>query len=119
MPEVARAWVDQIGALASAAPIVTGGGKFWFDYYADLANSFDWERQVSRIDGQGCAEILRDPVGVVATIAPWNNPFGIMAGKLAPALIAGCTVVMKPAPETPLEAYILAEAAEAAGFPTG
>lgn len=119
MPEVARAWVDQIGALASAAPIVTGGGKFWFDYYADLANSFDWERQLSRIDGQGCAEILRDPVGVVATIAPWNNPFGIMAGKLAPALIAGCTVVMKPAPETPLEAYILAEAAEAAGFPDG
>src|SRR5690606_17914043 len=60
-----------------------------------------------------------DPVGVVAAIAPWNNPFGIMTGKLAPALIAGCTVIMKPAPETPIEAYIIAEAADAIGFPAG
>ncbi|PTS78642.1 aldehyde dehydrogenase [Sphingomonas sp. HMWF008] len=119
MPEVAQAWVDQIGALATAAPFVTGGGKFWFDYYADLADHYEWVREVPRFDGQGVARIVREPAGVVAAIAPWNNPFGIMAGKLAPALIAGCTVVMKPAPETPLEAYILAEAAEAAGLPEG
>ncbi|PZO05947.1 MAG: aldehyde dehydrogenase [Alphaproteobacteria bacterium] len=119
MPEIAQAWVDQIGALATAAPFVTGGGKFWFDYYADLASRFDWIRDVSRFDGQGSARIVREPAGVVAAIAPWNNPFGIMAGKVAPALMAGCTVVMKPAPETPLEAYILAEAADAAGLPDG
>ncbi len=119
MPEVAQAWVDQIGALATAAPFVTGGGKFWFDYYAGLADTYDWVRQVPRLDGQGSARLAREPAGVVAAIAPWNNPFGIMAGKLAPALLAGCTVVMKPAPETPLEAYIIAEAAEAAGLPPG
>ncbi len=62
---------------------------------------------------------MREPVGVVAAIAPWNNPFGIMTGKIAPALLAGCTVVMKPAPETPIETYIIAEAAQAAGFPDG
>ena len=119
MPEIARAWVDQIGALATAAPFVTGGGKFWFDYYAGLGDEFDWVRETTRIDGSGKAMVVREPAGVVAAIAPWNNPFGIVAGKVAPALMAGCTVVMKPAPETPLEAYILAEAAEAAGLPPG
>ena len=119
MPLVARAWVDQIGALATLAPAVTGGGKFWFDYYADLADKYDWVKEWPRFDGQGVARVVREPVGVTAAIAPWNNPFGIMAGKVAPALLAGCTVVMKPAPETPIEAYILAEAAEEAGLPAG
>jgi acyl-CoA reductase-like NAD-dependent aldehyde dehydrogenase len=62
---------------------------------------------------------VREPVGVVAAIAPWNAPFMIMITKIAPALLAGCTVIMKPSPETPLETYILAEAAEAAGIPPG
>ena len=57
--------------------------------------------------------MVHEPVGVVAAIAPWNGPFGIMANKVAYALLTGCTVVMKPSPETPLEAYIIAEAAEA------
>jgi acyl-CoA reductase-like NAD-dependent aldehyde dehydrogenase len=58
-------------------------------------------------------------VGVVAAIAPWNGPYGIMLNKVAYALAAGCCVIMKPSPETPLEAYIIAEAAEAAGIPAG
>ncbi len=62
---------------------------------------------------------MHEPVGVVASIAPWNGPFGIMASKVANALITGCTVIMKPSPETPLEAYIIAEACEAAGVPAG
>lgn len=119
MPDIARAWVDQIGALAVAAPMVTGGGKFWFDYYSDLADRYPFDAEVPRFDGGGVARIVKEPVGVVAAIAPWNNPFGILAGKVAPALIAGCTVVMKPAPETPLEAYMLAEAIEEAGLPKG
>lgn len=119
LPQIQRAWIDQVGALAAAAPMVVGGGKFWFDYYADIAERFDWDRPMPRFDGQGRAHIVREPVGVVAAIAPWNNPFGIMASKVAPALIAGCTVVMKPAPETPIEAYIIAEAAEEAGLPPG
>lgn len=119
LPEIQRAWIDQTGALAGVAPMVVGGGKFWFDYYADLAERFEWDRPVPRFDGQGTAHIVREAAGVVAAIAPWNNPFGIMASKVAPALIAGCTIVMKPAPETPIEAYILAEAAQEAGLPAG
>jgi acyl-CoA reductase-like NAD-dependent aldehyde dehydrogenase len=65
------------------------------------------------------AIVAQEPVGVVAAIAPWNAPYGIMLNKVAYALAAGCTVVMKPSPETPLEAYIIAEAAEAAGVPPG
>lgn len=119
LPEIERAWIDQIGALAVAAPFVIGGGKFWFDFYADLAGRYEWDRGVPRFDGQGTAHIVREPAGVVAAIAPWNNPFGIMASKVAPALVAGCTVIMKPAPETPIEAYIIAEAAQEAGLPAG
>ncbi len=119
MPEVAAAWTEQIGALASFAPFVTGAGKAAFDQFANLAESFAWEELRALNDGPGSGLVVHEPVGVVAAIAPWNNPFGIMAGKLAPALAAGCTVIMKPAPETPIEAYILAEAVEAVGFPPG
>jgi acyl-CoA reductase-like NAD-dependent aldehyde dehydrogenase len=65
------------------------------------------------------AIVAHEPVGVVAAIAPWNAPYGIMLNKVAYALAAGCTVIMKPSPETPLETYIIAEAAEAAGVPAG
>jgi aldehyde dehydrogenase (NAD+) len=119
LPELSRAWVDQIGALAFVAPFVIGGGKFWLDYYANLARDFDWEVERKLNDGPGRGLVVREAVGVVAAIAPWNNPFGIMTSKLAPALVAGCCVIMKPAPETPIEAYILAEAAEQAGIPEG
>jgi acyl-CoA reductase-like NAD-dependent aldehyde dehydrogenase len=119
MPEVAAAWTEQIGALASFAPFVTGAGKVVFEQFAGLAEGFAWEEPRDLNDGPGSGLVVHEPVGVVAAIAPWNNPFGIMAGKLAPALAAGCTVIMKPAPETPIEAYILAEAVEAVGFPPG
>ncbi|MFJ6805769.1 aldehyde dehydrogenase [Streptomyces anulatus] len=63
--------------------------------------------------------VRREPVGVVAAVTPWNVPQLTTAGKLAPALLAGCTVVLKPSPETPLDAYLLAEVCEAAGLPEG
>lgn len=119
IPELADAWVEQIGALAGVAPFVISGGVGWFDFYASLAATYPWTEQRALSDSPGTGLVLREPVGVVAAIAPWNNPFGIMTGKIAPALLAGCTVVMKPSPETPLEAYIIAEAAQAAGLPAG
>jgi acyl-CoA reductase-like NAD-dependent aldehyde dehydrogenase len=119
IPELADAWVEQIGALAHVAPFVITGGVNWFDFYADLAETYPWVEERPLHDRAGTGLIFREPVGVVAAIAPWNNPFGIMTGKIAPALLAGCVVVMKPAPETPIEAYIIAEAAEAAGLPPG
>ncbi len=63
--------------------------------------------------------VIKQPVGVVACITPWNFPNAMLARKIAPALAAGCTVVCKPANETPLSAFALAELAERAGIPKG
>ncbi len=63
--------------------------------------------------------MTKEPVGVVGAIAPWNVPLFIASAKLAPALLAGCTVVFKPAPETPLDAFLLAELFAEAGLPEG
>lgn len=117
-PELARAWTVQVGGLASFAPIMTGGATATFLQIAGYADSFTFvERRPSiQVD---TAIVAHEPAGVVAAIAPWNAPYGIMASKVAYALVAGCTVIMKPSPETPLEAYIMAEAAEAAGIPAG
>ncbi|MFG2131601.1 aldehyde dehydrogenase [Streptomyces sp. NPDC048751] len=63
--------------------------------------------------------VRREPVGVVAAVVPWNVPQFVAAAKLAPALLTGCTVVLKPSPESPLDAYLLAEIATEAGLPEG
>jgi aldehyde dehydrogenase (NAD+) len=67
----------------------------------------------------GTSLIVREPIGVVAAITPWNYPLHQAMGKLAPALAVGCTVVLKPASGTPLHALLLADAAAAAGLPAG
>ncbi len=102
-----------------------GGTKFAafgaaasFDYYADLAATFPWE-EPSRPARGGFGLLVREPVGVVGAIIPWNAPMPQIGMKLAPALIAGCTVILKTSPEAPGEGYLFAEAAEAAGLPPG
>jgi aldehyde dehydrogenase (NAD+) len=118
VPELAAAWTAQVGGLASFAPMMHGGSMVQLRGIAALGESFAWvERRPSQMIDT--ALVVREPVGVVAGIAPWNAPFGIMANKVFYTLIAGGTVIMKPSPETPLEAYIIAEAAEAAGLPAG
>jgi acyl-CoA reductase-like NAD-dependent aldehyde dehydrogenase len=63
--------------------------------------------------------LVREPVGVVGAIIPWNAPIGLITYKLAPALLAGCTVVLKCSPEAPGDAYVVAEVADAIGLPAG
>jgi aldehyde dehydrogenase (NAD+) len=117
--ELAAAFIAQVGVLTGFASAVISAGTEVFKSYPDIADRYEWiKEQPSSIPGN-TALVIREAVGVVAAIAPWNAPYMIMAQKVAPALIAGCTVVMKPSPETPLEAYILAEAAEEAGLPPG
>jgi len=117
--ELARAFVAEIGALASFAPFAAMGGTGTFDSYANIAEQYEWvKEQPSTVPGHKVL-VIREPVGVVAAISPWNMPYAIMAQKVAPALVAGCCVIMKPSPETPLDAYIIAEAAERAGLPPG
>jgi acyl-CoA reductase-like NAD-dependent aldehyde dehydrogenase len=72
-----------------------------------------WEEEV------GNSRVLREPVGVVGAITPWNYPLNQIGAKVAPALAAGCTVVLKPSEIVPLNAFILAEVIESVGLPPG
>jgi aldehyde dehydrogenase (NAD+) len=81
--------------------------------YVEIAALMDEVREV------GNSLVVREPVGVCAFINPWNYPLHQLIGKLAPALAAGCTVVVKPSQETPLHAFLLAEMIEAIGLPAG
>lgn len=83
------------------------------EHYVEIAALMDEVREV------GNSLVLREPVGVCAFINPWNYPLHQLIGKLAPALAAGCTVVVKPSQETPLHAFLLAEMIEAIGLPAG
>ena len=87
------------------------------DYYVNLARTFAFDELRQGVLGQ--TWVLREPIGVVGAIIPWNVPLFVAISKIAPALAAGCTVVLKPPPETPLFAYVLAEAIIAAGLPAG
>jgi aldehyde dehydrogenase (NAD+) len=116
--ETAAAWTLQMGGLASFSPIMQGGANATFDGIVAMAEAFQWVEQRPST-GAAVGLIAYEPVGVVAAIAPWNGPYGIMLNKVAYALAAGCCVIMKPSPETPLEAYIIAEAAQEAGVPAG
>ncbi|MCM2393527.1 aldehyde dehydrogenase [Streptomyces albipurpureus] len=86
---------------------------------AALASAAQLPLEEERQGLTGPMLVRRQPVGVVAAITPWNVPQFTIAGKLAPALLAGCTVVLKPSPETPLDSYLLAEICEQAGLPEG
>lgn len=85
--------------------------------YLETAASYPFE--TVRRSPSGNAVVLREPIGVVAAIVPWNVPLGVTFHKLFPALLSGCTLIVKPAPEAPLFAYWLAEALSAAGLPLG
>jgi len=86
--------------------------------FLEMARETDWEK---RRPGVLAPEVIvrREPVGVVAAIVPWNVPQFVTMAKLAPALITGCTIIVKPSPETPLDAFLMAEWLEEAGIPKG
>ncbi|WIM70373.1 aldehyde dehydrogenase family protein [Corynebacterium suedekumii] len=99
------------GAAANAAGI--------FRYFATLASWLD-DEDVRPFPVGGAETIVdKDPIGVCGLIAPWNFPINLVVIKLAPALLAGCTVVIKPASPTPLSIRFIIEAVEAAGVPAG
>lgn len=95
-----------------------GSAAAYFDFFAEEARRLDGEIVASpRADSR--ILVAHKPVGVVAAITPWNFPASMVARKLAPALAAGCTVVLKPAPQTPLTALAIAALAREAGVPEG
>jgi acyl-CoA reductase-like NAD-dependent aldehyde dehydrogenase len=90
----------------------------WYDYYAGLADKIDG-RVVDTSRGDFFGYVSREPVGVVASILPWNSPLLLLTFKLAPALAAGCTMIAKPSEQAPVSILLLAELFEKAGFPPG
>jgi len=90
----------------------------WFDYYAGLADKIDG-RVVDTGRGDFFGYVSREPVGVVASVLPWNSPLLLLTWKLAPALAAGCTMIAKPSEQAPVSILLLAELFEKAGFPPG
>ncbi|QIB65059.1 aldehyde dehydrogenase [Kineobactrum salinum] len=112
-------WTSQVGVLRRAAKYAVPGIASTWEYYAGLAESYAWQEQRKPSAGGEIALVVREPVGVVGAIIPWNAPLAMIANKLAPALIAGCTVILKASPEAPGEAYIMAEIAKEIGLPPG
>lgn len=90
-----------------------------YRYYGQLGIEFPYEQERANIDGPGTSLVRHEPLGVTAVIIPWNYPQSLLSAKLGPALAVGCTVVVKPAAETPLDALMLAQAVDAVGFPPG
>ncbi|MFI9536112.1 aldehyde dehydrogenase [Nocardia fusca] len=85
---------------------------------ADLAETYPWQETRPGYYGTGILVRSR-PVGVVAAVTPWNMPMLMVVAKLVPALLAGCTIVLKPSPETPLDAHLMAELLEQSEVPPG
>ena len=114
----ADTWTSESGVLHSIAKLAVVGPAFTFRYHAGLADTFEWEEPHVTPGGLR-AMLVREPVGVVGAIIPWNGPNALMSYKTAAAMIAGCTVIVKGSPEAPASPYLLAEICEEIGLPEG
>ena len=116
--DMAQAISFEMGApIALARTAQVGAGAGHLKNTIRTAKGFAFERPLG--DHAPCDMILYEPVGVCALITPWNWPMNQVMLKVAPALAAGCTMVLKPAEQAPLSAVLLAEMIDAAGFPPG
>jgi acyl-CoA reductase-like NAD-dependent aldehyde dehydrogenase len=118
LPELADVWTAQVGAPISLTKYASTQAPGLFEFYGKMIQTYPIVDERKRDDGR-VARVVHEPVGVVAAITPWNAPMVLLCYKVAAALAAGCTVVSKPAPETPMDAYLLAECIEEAGLPAG
>ncbi len=117
--EMAQRVSAQNGMPISIATMLEGGFPvIVLRYIAGLLDGASFEEERPGFLG-GTNIVRREPIGVVGAIVPWNYPQTLAAFKYGPALAAGCTIVMKPSPETVLDAFLLAEAVAAAGIPDG
>ncbi len=112
--EIAALISREVGMpIALSAAIQVALPVMAFAAIPEVVQEADWEEQV------GNSLVVREPVGVVGCITPWNYPLNQIAAKVAPALAAGCTVVVKPSEVTPLNAFVLAEVIDEVGLPPG
>jgi betaine-aldehyde dehydrogenase len=130
LSRLADALTARKGELADLTTAEIGSPRSWSTFgqvitatgvlraYAAITPDYPFSNARPSVTG-GTVDVRQVPVGVVAAIVPWNTPLFIAALKLGPALAAGCTVVLKPAPDAPLEFGILTDAVEEAGIPDG
>ncbi|MHB9848819.1 aldehyde dehydrogenase [Streptomyces krungchingensis] len=116
--DIASLVTDEMGCpITLSRSMQAASPKVLLDSFLELAPQYPFTDV--RQSATGRALVLREPVGVVAAVVPWNAPLLITMLKLAPALLSGCTMVLKPAPDTPLDAYLLGELLAEAGLPAG
>jgi aldehyde dehydrogenase (NAD+) len=116
VPLMARTLTSEMGAAIRWTTAAQAGGSVAIiRAMADEAANYPWDEE--RL--AGAAAVLREPVGVVVAIPPWNVPQSTTLSKIVPALLAGCSVVVKPSPETPLDALLLARLFDSLGLPEG
>ncbi|MGW8332336.1 aldehyde dehydrogenase [Streptomyces sp. NPDC055897] len=116
--EIARSISSQNGSPYSWSVLAQAlGAMMVWDSAITVARQFPYEER--RSGALGPLLVRREPVGVVAAVVPWNVPQFVAAAKLGPALLTGCSVILKPSPESPLDSYILGEIAAEAGLPEG
>ncbi len=114
VPEVARTIALEVGSpITMATSVQAGSPVFITSSYADLVRSHAFEQTI------GHSLIVREPYGVVGAVTPWNYPLHQIMAKVAAALAAGCTVVLKPSEVAPLNAYALSDACLEIGLPPG
>jgi len=116
--ELARLEVNDSGKLYREMIGQMNGLGSWYHYYAGLADKLEG-RQIPAPNPNYLVYTRREPVGVVAAITPWNSPLLLMTWKVAPALAAGCAVVVKPSEHSPVSTLGFAQLFEQAGFPPG
>jgi len=117
--EMAATITAEIGApITFAQRAQVGLPAMMIRAFCDVAENHQWRQTRPGFFGAD-VHVLKEPVGVVAAIVPWNMPQFLIVTKLVPALLAGCTVVLKPAPESPLNAVLLSEMLAESGLPDG
>jgi aldehyde dehydrogenase (NAD+) len=114
---LAQTITAEVGSPRAIADWQPVAARLYLDWHAAQASAFPWEEERDGI--RGPMLVRRQPVGVVGAIVPWNFPLALSFPKLAPALLTGCSVILKPPDETPLFGSLLAEVFEEAGLPPG
>jgi acyl-CoA reductase-like NAD-dependent aldehyde dehydrogenase len=116
-------WPRESGVVHAYAQASEAGSAQTLRYYAGLADDYPFEEpfvpSTASLAGGGYGVLVREPVGVVGAIIPWNAPLPLILYKAAPALLAGCTLIVKLSPEAPGAGYLLAEIAQEVGLPAG
>jgi betaine-aldehyde dehydrogenase len=115
----ARIWTSEVGGLIGYGGHMVAGSCAVIRDFARMATDFPFVERHTPTAGGNVGLLIHEPVGVVGAIIPWNAPILMLASKLAPALLAGCTLVVKMSPEAPLEAMLLGEIVEELGLPPG